>query len=197
MDGWTNARIHWQPIIFRHCYQKYLSQATWEIFQLILNSKQPTSMSCIHFRKTETAQQSCHHRASPTMFYTCASCIFTKYFSMSLSASLALTFKYEGFRSSLSCWVYFQVSLQKKPQYLKNNHVCRIDPRGIKLPGIPQLPQDMSKICRYVPLQECTCTLPRVHIVMNSWHYHRMCTFVDTYHTPHRTFLGTHATGCV
>ena len=24
-----------------------------------------------------------------------------------------------------------------------------------------------------------------------------MCTFVDTYHTPHRTFLGTHATGYV
>ena len=45
-------------------------QATWEIFQLTLNSKQPASVSGIHFRKAETAQQSCRHRAWRTMFYT-------------------------------------------------------------------------------------------------------------------------------
>ena len=55
---------HWQSIVFRHCYQKYQSQATWEIFQLTLNSEQSASMSCIHFGKAETAQQSCHHRSS-------------------------------------------------------------------------------------------------------------------------------------
>ena len=62
------------------------SQTTWGIFQLTLNSEQPTSVSCIHFGKAETAQQSC---ALPTMFYTCASCIFTEYFSVLLSASSA------------------------------------------------------------------------------------------------------------
>ena len=31
----------WQPIVLRHCYQKYLShaQASWEIFQLTFNSE--------------------------------------------------------------------------------------------------------------------------------------------------------------
>ena len=84
VEGWTNAGICWQPIIFRHCYQKYPSKATWEVFQLTLKSEQPASVSCIHFGNVETAQQSCCHRTSPTMFYTHAS-----YFSMLLSASLA------------------------------------------------------------------------------------------------------------
>ena len=56
-----------QPKIFQFVMvvsrlQKYLSQATqWEIFQLTLNSKQSTSVFCIHFRKAEMAQQSCCH----------------------------------------------------------------------------------------------------------------------------------------
>ena len=45
-------------------------QATWEIFQLTLNSEQPASMSCIHFGKAETAQQSCRHRTSLTICST-------------------------------------------------------------------------------------------------------------------------------
>ena len=43
--------------------------ATRNIFKLTLNSEQSTSVSCIHFGKVETAQQSCCHRVSPTMFY--------------------------------------------------------------------------------------------------------------------------------
>ena len=43
--------------------------ATKNIFQLTLNSEQSTSVSCIHFGKAETAQQSCRHCMSPTMFY--------------------------------------------------------------------------------------------------------------------------------
>ena len=50
------------------CYQKYPSQATWESFQLTLNSEKPASVSCIHFETAETAQQSCRNRASPTMY---------------------------------------------------------------------------------------------------------------------------------
>ena len=49
----------------------YPSQATWEIFQLTLDSEQAASVSCIHSGKAETAQKSCSHHASPTMFYTC------------------------------------------------------------------------------------------------------------------------------
>ena len=55
---------------FRHCYQKYLSQTTWEIFQLTLNIEQ-----------YRTAQQCCHHCMSPT--------IFAEYFCVTVSATSA------------------------------------------------------------------------------------------------------------
>ena len=35
------------------------------IFQLTLKGEQSTSVSCIYFRKAETAQPSCHYRMSP------------------------------------------------------------------------------------------------------------------------------------
>ena len=157
------------------------------IFQLTLNSEQPASVSCIHFGKAEMAQQSCRHHTSPTMFYTCASCIFT---SMSLPASLALMPKYEGFRSSLGCWVYLQALLQKswkQPQYLKNNHVCTIK-GALNYPVHHTCHRIRLKFVGMYPLQE---VYPGVHLPQD------MSTFVDIYHTPHRTFLGTHAIGYV
>ena len=65
----ASTDIHWQPIIFCHCHQKYPSQATWKIFQLTLKGEQSTSVSCIYFGKAETAQPSCHYRMSPTVLH--------------------------------------------------------------------------------------------------------------------------------
>ena len=95
----------WQPIILRHCYQKYLSQASWEIFQLTLNS--PTVMSYIHFRKAEMIQQSCRHCTLLTMFYTRASCIFTEYFS-SLHFTLSLHFTINFTESIMEFFMHAQ-----------------------------------------------------------------------------------------
>ena len=130
------------------------------IFQLTLNSEQPASVSCIHFGKAEMAQQSCRHCTSPTTFYTCASCILT---SMSLPASLALMPKYEGFRSSLGCWVYLQALLQKswkQPQYLKNNHVCTIK-KALNYPVHHTCHRIRLKFVGMYPLQE---VYPGVHL---------------------------------
>ena len=75
----ASTGIHWQPFVFRHCYQKYPSQATWKIFQLTLNGEQSTSVfastSERQKRHSQVVTTACHQLCS-----TRASCIFTKYY---------------------------------------------------------------------------------------------------------------------
>ena len=52
------------PIVFRHCYQKCPSQATWEIFQLTLNSEQLLAcLTSTSGRQKRHSKVNCGHRA--------------------------------------------------------------------------------------------------------------------------------------